>query len=118
MKPDKCAAARKAIEAYEKAVAAAQQALLDGPPTGLGATIMREKPYGVHGLGKGNYVCSECGKDRNSTGWKFCPHCGCEIVRFDKYVDPNVKDYSVSIVIEKQKSVPMLLPTLQARPKR
>jgi hypothetical protein len=30
------------------------------------------------------YACSECRRTEFAEGWKFCPHCGAEIIRFDR----------------------------------
>ena len=82
---EKSKAARKAFEAYEKAVAAAQAFIASGPPRGLGTTVMEEEEN-YHG---GDFHCSECQGRTRDKSWKFCAFCGAEIVRFVKHGPTN-----------------------------
>jgi hypothetical protein len=74
--------AREALAAYEKTVQAAEEVKKLGPPSGLGTCIMTDKGTGFYGV---RYQCSECQhEEHGAASWKFCPHCGAGIVRFDK----------------------------------
>jgi hypothetical protein len=44
-------------------------------------TVMTEERKGSQGI---IYACSECKRTEFAEGWKFCPHCGAEIIRFDR----------------------------------
>jgi hypothetical protein len=86
--PDtKIQAARKAFHAYERAVAAAREVMADGPVRGLGTTILEAQyPEGMHRSDPTGFKCVECEVVHPGAvdvlGWKFCPGCGAEIMRF------------------------------------
>jgi|GEM_PF-3638393 len=82
-------AARKAFQAYERAVTAAQEAIGDGPVHGLGTTVMVEKS-------NQNFECSECKFIGWANSWKFCPSCGSEIMRFER---PDLPGQKISFVV-------------------
>ncbi len=76
-------AARIAFEAVETAIQKAMEAteLLRKCRSVPGTTIMTQ----VYSYGDERFVCHECGEEEHRVhGWKFCPNCGNEIVRFER----------------------------------
>jgi hypothetical protein len=75
--------ARKAFAAYEAVLKAIQQC---PPPKVPGPTVMTQ-------LGDSwsyRFKCSECAEEwQHCQSWKFCPHRGCEIIRFDLIEKPE-----------------------------
>jgi hypothetical protein len=92
---DSSKAARKAFEAYERAVAAAEKMIAAGPPFGLGTTVMTGVSHGF----TETLTCFEC-KGRGEKGWKFCAHCGAEIVRFDSGLSQRIENATVVYKVE------------------
>jgi rubrerythrin len=92
---DRSRAARKAFEAYEAAVKAAQEIIEQGPPKGLDSCVMtRDSDWHQR------YTCSECGDAGGaSRDWKFCPHCGSEIIRFD---EPEAEVRTVTVRVTQE----------------
>jgi predicted nucleic acid-binding Zn-ribbon protein len=91
----KIQAVKKAFEAYEKAVAAAREVIKDGPIRGLG-TCMMEVHYSNSDPNRvESYKCTECGITLSTgwvssvEGWKFCPGCGAEIMKFARDSKPG-----------------------------
>ena len=91
-------AARKAVEAYKRAVLAVQEALGRGPVHGLGTTVMVMLSEASK-FGK----CSEC-ESSGEAGWKFCAFCGAEIVRFER---PKAPDHVTVGYSQKTIKVPL-----------
>jgi len=104
-------AVRKAFAAYEAAVKAAKDIIEQGPPKGLGGSVMTK--VGEWGQ---RYTCSECNNESPARhDWKFCPSCGSEIIRFDvaesaaatavvvNYVAAPIERAAVKVYVEQGK---------------
>jgi len=107
----KIEAARKAFQAYERAVAAAREIIADGPVRGLGTTVMEAQYSEWRNSGPHGYKCSECGFTARTSiedGWKYCPGCGAEIVRFarDPEHEPKPLEKVEFILVEEPKREP------------
>ncbi len=78
--------ARNALTAYDEALAAIEKLKSQGAfPSGSGGTVFTSKSAPNAFSHYERFSCSECGKDHSETdGWKFCPTCGSEILRFDR----------------------------------
>ena len=99
---DKLKAAQEAFAAYERALQAAQDVVDDGPPTGLGTTLMIEVDRTEW---SNKFACCECKKCVLHQGiptWKFCPHCGAEIIRWKQRMEPKTITLPVEEVNGKQ----------------
>jgi DNA-directed RNA polymerase subunit RPC12/RpoP len=98
--------ASKAMEAYEKAVIAAQEMIAQGGLVhGLGATVMvgRLEPWIIEPT---SYVCAECSANCHTSGakdWKFCPYCGAEILRWDRGVRSGAEPVKLNLEVEEPK---------------
>ncbi len=64
--------------------------------------------------GHSQYTCAECGKKElyaKQNRWKFCPHCGSEIIRFDVVPEHNVISVQLidrpNIVIDPPVEIPI-----------
>jgi hypothetical protein len=96
-------AARRALQLYDLAVTAAEKFAAETPHL-PGATIMRAVKHGFDHA----YTCAECGmscRDYETVSWKFCPGCGCEIIRFvrgevETVIEPDVQVYKEEVVPE------------------
>jgi|ERR1700731_1567598 len=114
-------AARKAFQAYEAAIEAAQEALKEGGlQHGLGATVMVGQcdPWGTEPR---SYTCAECGKCNsayNVMDWKFCPCCGSEILRWDKKKYEQTQLISLNVIEANPEPVPLTFQVEQASEKR
>ena len=75
--------AREAFQAYEKAIKAAQEVIAAGPIPVSGTTTVMTESHG------GRYSCAECEGSGFAKGWKFCPFCGAEIMRFENRSERN-----------------------------
>jgi hypothetical protein len=91
-------AVRDAFQNYALAVAAAQEAIGDGPVHGLGTCVMTQEQ------GE-SFKCSECAREDLAECWKFCAYCGTEIMRFDRHQEDEaaMKD-QVTVKYEKSKT--------------
>lgn len=89
---------RTALARYEKALAAIEELKAKGPlPTGTGATI-----FIAGGYDSDRWTCSECGRQHYGSSiqeeWKYCPRCGCEILRFNKPPKPQDEGTDLTLV--------------------
>jgi hypothetical protein len=109
-------AARKAFEAVDAAIqkAAQMMELLSKCRHVPGATVMIETS------GFGSYSkCSECGhSDQQTSGWKFCRYCGCEIIRFERAPENDSKTITVGYAEVKHDPAPAYLKLANLAPKR
>jgi len=78
--------ARKVLEAYERAIEAAQTLMASGPAPVSGTTVMVRTHEGFH---SSTFKCSECERTCDKGDWKFCAYCGAEIIRYDLPKDPD-----------------------------
>jgi Zn finger protein HypA/HybF involved in hydrogenase expression len=92
--PETIQAARTALDAYEQAVKAAYELIAAGGLVrGLGSTIMQGEAH--YRCDKEKFTCAECGSHsvalyQDHEDWKYCPQCGCEILRWASgRVKPN-----------------------------
>jgi hypothetical protein len=108
MSVEKSKAARKAFEACERAVSAAQELIAAEPARGLGTTVMTSGHYGQY------FKCSEC-SGTGYEGWSFCAFCGCEIVRYDRREGP--KTIMVQMVEDEKTVQPQAITMNMDKPK-
>jgi DNA-directed RNA polymerase subunit RPC12/RpoP len=109
---DKIKAARRAFQAYERAVEAAQQAMAEGGLIyGLGATVMVGH-FDSWGNEPASYACAECGSTcpnvtrYSMNDWKFCPFCGAEILRWDRKKHEETRTIKVKVTESTRELVP------------
>jgi hypothetical protein len=68
-------------------------------------TVMTEERKGSQGI---IYACSECKRTEFAEGWKFCPHCGAEIIRFDReHVPGPGEEVHIEVSVETVQQEPI-----------